>query len=173
MLYAFLHSLVLLLKIAQLITFKKSRNRLNYAFVLSCFYAFFILAQFCPLCSYKVEVCNFNHKRPDGVFYYCFVPSYICPVICLLSSLETPIMRRLLCHKSPIMVLDALEKNKQLGRILCQHNWWKPRAGLPCRYRVQATYRYRADRSVPRSLQRWVSTKSSISQLTFFHFLII
>ena len=27
-------------------------------------------------------------------------------------------------------------------------------------------------RSIPRSLQRWVSTKSSISQLTFFHFII-
>ena len=29
------------------------------------------------------------------------------------------------------------------------------------------------DRSIPRSLQRWVSMKSSISQLTFFYFIII
>ena len=46
-----------------------------------------------------------------------------------------------------------------------------PQWGLTFLTRLHKT-RSTRDRSIPRSVQRWVSTKSSISQLTFFHFRI-
>ena len=41
------------------------------------------------------------------------------------------------------------------------------------RYHTESLFCFIQDRSIPRSLQRWVSIKSSISQLTFFYFMII
>ena len=49
--------------------------------------------------------------------------------------------------------------------------WFCPHQGLFL-MRLDKT-RSTRDRSIPRSLQRWVSTKSSISQLTFFRFIIV